>query len=636
MMKRKLLILCFISVSLLAFAGDGEFAVAKIPIALLKNANAVVRIDEQVVKMKNLTDMLIQKRFVVTVMNEEGNKFAGFLEQYDKFNKIESIDGVLYDASGKKIKTLKKSEVKDYTALSEMTLAADGRIKEHNFFYKVYPYTVEYTIEERMNETMFFPSWNPLSDQNLSVEESSMTVIVPKDYVLRFKMINYSVDPLVKIDKEVKEYSWKVSNLEAIKEEDASPSLDEITPTVLIAPSDFQIEDFNGKMNDWAELGRFQASLNKDRDLLPPAIKEKVHELTDGVEKTEVKVERLYNFMQNNTRYVSIQFGIGGWRPLEAGFVASKGYGDCKALSNYMYALLKEASIPSYYTLIRAGRNEDDIIANFPSRQFNHAIICVPNKKDTIWLECTDQSIPAGYLGAFTCNRYALLVDEKGGKLVRTPKYGLKQNTLVRHINATINEEGTLETHLISRYNGLLQDEIYQIIHYLSKDKVKEYLREELDFATYEVNKFDYKENKSSVPEIVESLDITVSNYASITGKRLFVTPDIMTRSSLKFKADEERKCDIYFRFEYNHVDSVEIEIPTGYDLEAMPQDMTLSSKFGKYSSVIKLKDNKIYYYRNMEYYSGRFPAKDYPELVKFYDAAYKADRAKIVFVKKS
>ena len=67
--------------------------------------------------------------------------------------------------------------------------------------------------------------------------------------------------------------------------------------------------------------------------------------------------------------------------PFPATFVDEKKYGDCKALSNYMRALLKAVDIPSYYALIRAGENEEPADFDFPHNNFNHAILCVPFKK---------------------------------------------------------------------------------------------------------------------------------------------------------------------------------------------------------------------------------------------------------------
>ena len=61
--------------------------------------------------------------------------------------------------------------------------------------------------------------------------------------------------------------------------------------------------------------------------------------------------------MQSRTRYASIQLGIGGYKPAPAMEVSEKGYGDCKGLTNYMSALLKEAGITSYYTWVKSGAN---------------------------------------------------------------------------------------------------------------------------------------------------------------------------------------------------------------------------------------------------------------------------------------
>jgi hypothetical protein len=48
----------------------------------------------------------------------------------------------------------------------------------------------------------------------------------------------------------------------------------------------------------------------------------------------------------------------------------------------------------------------------------------------------------------------------------------------------------------------------------------------------------------------------------------------------------------------------------------------------------VKVDQNKIIYTRSMQQFSGLFPKTDYVEMVKFYDAIYKADRNKLVFIK--
>ncbi|HEY6503035.1 MAG TPA: DUF3857 domain-containing protein [Chitinophagaceae bacterium] len=633
-MKRSVIILwCFINV-LSANAGDGEYSVMKIAPALLKNANAVLRLEEMRFEIVSPRQTILKNHYVITILNENGDDWAEFYEYYDKFHEIESVEGVLYDANGKQLKRIKKKDLEDRSGSSGSNLADDNRIKRHNFYYKVYPYTVEYIVEITNKGTLFFPQWSPQGDERISVESSTMTVVCPSDYQFRYKAFKYNNEPVTTQEKSTKTVTWSAKDMPAIVREPYSPLWHELTTVVIFGPTDFQMEDYKGNMMSWQDFGKFVYTLKQGREQLPDNIKKTVHQVADGVSDPAEKVARLYQYMQSNTRYVSIQLGIGGWQPFDASYVASKSYGDCKALTNYMYSILKEVGINSYYSLIRAGKYANYITDDFPSQQFNHVILCVPLPKDTMWLECTSQTMPAGYLGDFTSDRYALLVDENGGKLIRTPRYNIDDNLQSRNVKAILEGNGTLAIKAVTRYSGLQQDDIHGLINQLSKDKVKEYLHEQFDFATYDINQFEYKEEKKSLPVVNESLDITVSNYATITGKRLFIVPNVMTRSYRKPSQDTARKYDIQLGIEYRDVDTVEIELPKGYEAEAMPQDVSVNSKFGKYNCSIKLKDNKLCYYRSIESYSGRFPAKEYNDLVKFYEAVYKADRNKVVLVK--
>jgi hypothetical protein len=432
--------------------------------------------------------------------------------------------------------------------------------------------------------------------------------------------------------------TWEVKNLQAIKKPYASPKWDELTTAVYLAPSEFEVEGYKGNMESWEELGKFHMTLNKDRDKLPDDVVGKVQQLVSGITDDREKVKILYKYLQSNTRYISIQLGIGGWQPFEAAFVNKKGYGDCKALSNYMYSLLKVVGIKSYYTVVRAGNDIDDhfMIEDFPSQQSNHVIVCVPFAKDTMWLECTDQYVPPGYMGGFTGNRKALIITEDGGKIVSTPRYGLKDNQLIRSVEGILDADGNLNIKTNTEYRGTQQDEIYYLINALSKEKIKKILNRELDLSTYDINDFKYDTKNDKMPEVNERLDITVSNYATVSGKRLFIVPNVLNRSTEKLDVDSERTADLVFGDESRDEDNVEIEVPAGYQLESGLQDVTIKSKFGSYTATAKLSGNKIIYHRVVEEYSGRFPSKDQVELVKYYADIYKADRNKLVLVKAS
>ena len=602
--------------------------------SLLKGANAVTRMDDLTVIIKSPSKAIVKHRYAITILNEDGARYAQYVNSYDKLVSLEKIDGHLFDATGKEIKSVKKKDIADFSANGDESLMTDNRYKVHNFYYTQYPYTIEYEDEQTYDGIFYLPSWHPI-DINCSTEQSTFTVETASDYELRYKQIAYNAAVVKTIVKDKNIYNWQLKNIVPVKYEPYQPSWDEINTAVYIAPSLFEIENYKGDMKNWLGFGKFFNSLNENKQELPENIKTEVHNLTNKITDVKEKVLLLYDYLQKNSRYISVQIGIGGWQTYDAKYVAAKKYGDCKALSNYMISLLKEVNIPAKYVLIKSGDNKKGLWEDFSANQFTHAIVCVPLKKDSIWLECTSQTVSAGYMGSFTGNRKALLIDNDGGHVVSTPYYKAADNVQIRKVDAEISEEGNLTAKVFTHFTGIQQEDVNDLMHRATPEQKKKYLNETLSLPTYSVEKYEYKETKGMIPAVDEYLEIKSPFYAAITGKRLFLTPNFFNRSGSKLEENKERKYDLKFNVPYIDIDTLQIKIPANYTVEAMAKSVTLKTAYGSYSINFSLANNVLNVIRKNERNEGQFSKNEYEKIKIYFDELYKADRAKVVLVKK-
>lgn len=632
-MRRKIsLLLIFLLLLFVTVLNAQQFSVKNIPAELMEKANVVKRTEKVYFEIVDPSHTILKRQYALTIFNEQGAEFSDFLVFYSKLSSLKSFSGTLYDADGKEIQKIKWKDLKDESAVSG-NLMDDFRVKKYELYHRNYPYTIMYEYEEHNNNTLFFENWQPVGGEKFAVQSSKFTISFPKGLKIRYKTFNYNGNPKV-LEEENKElFIWEVSDIKALKNEPYSKYFYELTPTVLTGPTDFEIEGYKGNMSTWKDFGQFVYRLTKDRQMLPQNVKNEVQFLTSNTTDDLNKISILYKYLQKNTRYISIQLGLGGWQPFDANYVAKNAYGDCKALVNYMVSLLKEAGIKSYYTLVKAGDDKKRLVIDMPSQQFNHVILCVPVKQDTIWLECTSQTLPMGYLSSFTADRYALLIDEEGGKLVRTPKYSMEDNMQFRQISGKIDEEGKLKATISTKYAGLQQEDLHDMISYLGKDKIKERLNQSLPLSSYNVSKFNYMPIDEKIPKIVEDLEVEVNNYGRITGKRLIIEPNIISKRQAR-QIFEDRIHPIVLNSSYVDVDSAQVHIPIGYSLETMPKEVNLHNKFGDYIYKTTIEGNCIRYYRLFKQCEGEYPAADYKELIDFYNAVYTADRGQVVLIK--
>jgi len=611
---------------------EAIYPVSTIPEKLKKDAYAICREYLHEFELKDYGKATERVKMVVTILDEKGERFGNLMVYYDKFTKITSISGKSYDALGFQDDKLKNSSINDVNITMSGTLYDSNRMKIAGFETDTYPYTIEYQYEIEHDGLLGYPIWEPIEDYRIAVEKSSFVVSWPEEMEIRTKELNLPYNCRTSKKENGKNIvEWKLDTLSAIRDEPYSPEIYTIVPQVLIAPTQFVYDNYPGNMTTWNDFGAWIWKLNEGRDLLPPQRQAEIRELVGEIKDTVSAVRQLYEYMQKRTRYVGIQLGIGGYQPFPAETVDRLGYGDCKALSNYMKALLNSVGIPSVYTIAGVAYNPGILYTDFPSvNQNNHAVVCIPVNKDTLWLECTSQSQPCGYFSESSADRKVMLITKDGGILTKTPLLKAEQNQQLRKAEIKIAPDGSMKGSVSTYYSGYQYDFVSSLITESYKEQEKELL-DDMALTGLKINDINYSEEKHILPSAMESFTISSDLFATKTGTRLFIPLNVFNKRKTSPQKTENRKLPFVQRFSYHDKDSLTFLLPEGYQTETMPKGKIIKTEFGEYTSTITQLENTVTYTREITINRGEWPKEKYDDFVDLYSGIVGFDKAKLV-----
>jgi hypothetical protein len=633
-MRRILLLPCLLLCGIVAKAQT--YAADRIPQTLLPYASAVIRTDETTVNVKDPNNVLYHVRRVITVLNRNGDEKADPNVYYDKITTIKYIKGQIYNQYGKAIKKISGSDFDDYSVSDGFSLFRDDRVKHYKKAMTEYPYTIEYEYELKVRQSMYFNNWEPQPEPGIAVEKGTYTLMCDPEFKIRYKTINLSEPVSTGNTKDgLKTYTWHIGELKAIRQEPFSPNEQDLLTKVMVAPEKFAYENFHGSFADWQQLGKWMNdNLVTNREELPEQTVEFVKQLVENISDPKLKAKKIYEFMQQKTHYISIQVGIGGWRPFLASDVDKDGYGDCKALVNYTKALLRSAGIESYYCVVYGDPYEkQSLISDFASIQGNHIILCLPFKNDTTWLECTNQRIPFGFLGDFTDDRTVLAVTPNGGKLMHTPKYTSDENLEKRRADFTLNEQGELSGEMQTTYKGTLYDNRDEIIEDATKERIKD-IKKYYPINNMDVKKLEYKQDKSSKPSTTETIELSAKEYAAVNDSKIYFSLNSLNRAR-PLRQLLNRINLVCINRGYTEEDEITYTLPAGYKLESEPIKKHITKSFGSFTMTMGIESNKLLYHRELQLKDGTYSKDTYLELVDFFQTAVDADEYNVTLVKK-
>ncbi|OYW19013.1 MAG: hypothetical protein B7Z54_04810, partial [Sphingobacteriales bacterium 12-47-4] len=463
-MRKYLILLICIAGALLTTAQTVSYDLSSVPDSVKKDASVVTQYDIQRVIVEEQEKATYTRKRIFSVLSEQGKEALMVYVYSTKYVNLDDLELKVYDKTGKQISKYKKKDLM-------MEATGEGLVEDGAYYYvgvpaPSYPITLELDYIIKFKGTLNLPSFQILKPGE-SIVSSLFEAIVPMELGLRYRPKNISIQPTIRDIGKSKSFTWVVKNLPPFEYEEGAVSYGDRYPSVDIALNKFSHYGYQGDLSSWNQFGQWIGGLYKGLDVLPEERVQFFRDLVKNAGSDREKASILYKYMQDNFRYVSIQLGIGGLKPFSATFTDQKKYGDCKGLSNYMKAALASVGIRSHVAIINAEYNALPVEPSFPANDFNHVILCIPQPKDSIWLECTSSTAEFGELGTFTENRNALLVTENGGILVPTPKSTAEANSFLIHnkIELSADASGMIESSL--RSTGAFKD----MIDYILKEK---------------------------------------------------------------------------------------------------------------------------------------------------------------------
>jgi hypothetical protein len=554
------------------------------------------------------------QRVRIKVNNPQGDYLSTVRIPYDNLTKLNINYALLEDANNNVLKTLKKSEIISRSSISGVSFFQDDYEKMFRLKHYKYPYYIDYEYEYETKTFITICNWLPVFSTDVPTISATLVIENNSGYKIKSKLYNIPNSSLQLNNENL--HMYKTSFVNTIDDEIYSPNPYNSLPRIVVIPERFYYHN-HGSLKTWQDYGLWESSLLEGKNDLTDNEKKIISELTYGINDSIQLLKVVYQYLQNKTRYINISIETGGHVPHPASYVCTNSYGDCKALTNYLKTVYEYLKIQSYYTIIYSGIYPIQLDTSFVYPQFNHVILCVPLKNDTIWLDCTSDG-PFNYLSSYNQNRIAYIVNGENSSFVRTPAFSVEdvKNQTVSRLkidNSNLNINASL------LFGGREYDILSNVEHYNNDDDFKEFIFHNFETNGLTIDSFSVRNNLSEKQYQIKMKGI-VRNKITNLESEIFIGS---IRNFLPtLTSPKNRENDLFLAYPINRNDSIIIEKPLNSVFAHNKIDTTLQTKFGHYKFKIEEDKNFIYISKSLVLFSGGYPKEAYSEFYDFINNA--------------
>ena len=435
-------------------------------------------------------------------------------------------------------------------------------------------------------------------------------------------------------------YMTSATNIPSFKEEPRMPPEYAIRPWLLLHYSkDNKIEPDKY----WRDYGKGEYNSHKEMMKVSDNVKQAATDAVGSETDAEKKIEKIFNYVRatiknpyddrfntssddlkkvkdNKNSSDTLKRGQGDWRDINMLFAAMATAAGFEARSVNL-PRRSDIFFPKWFTDDYFMRTENVAVKIGDAWKFYD-----PSSRYT----------PYGMLKWEEEGQPALISDSKEPVWSTTPMSPPSKSMEKRTGKFKLLEDGTLEGTATVEFTGHLA-----VYHKEYNDDDTPQQREETLKNTVKYNLLSSAEISDITIDNVSDPDkpfvyvfkVRVPGYATRTGKRIFLQPNVFERNSKPMFESNNRRFEVYFQYPYSEHDEVTIELPAGYELESPDAPAIIKDRSGIVVNDIKISvtnDKRLIIY-NRDYTFGnggslRFDKEVYPALKGLFQAIYQAN----------
>lgn len=393
----------------------------------------------------------------------------------------------------------------------------------------------------------------------------------------------------------------------------------------------------------WKRISKLLYENSKNTLKANDEVKRVTADMTAGAADDNEKLRRIYNYTKQQIKNLTYSSNVTDeeWKKVRdnksAADILNLKMGSSGDIDTLFGAMTRAAGFDSRIAF-SGNRNElffDPKVANF-SLMLNSSSIAVKVGNDWQFFSPASHFTPYGMMSWFEEDQMALITDSKELIWKQIPLSQADKSLGKRTGKFKLLEDGTLEGEGKMEFTGHWAGYHKNINRGDSPTEQEKTLKDLLKrtiSGNVEIEKFTIENVADPDKPFIYTFKIRSPNYASRTGRRIFLQPNVYENQAKPRFTSSTRKYDVYITYPWMEQEDLTIELPKGFELEKADSPSPLKDQQGIASHETKMgvttDGRMLTYKRTFSFGNGgmiRFPVGSYPAVKAYFEAFNKAD----------